>query len=64
MLLRLVRGRSLQQRGLLAAIALTAYAGEYNQPLTLEAGFQLHAPKPVELEVCVRASTRLLGCAL
>ena len=41
------------------AIALTAYAGEYNQQQALQAGFQLHIPKPVEPEELVNAIARL-----
>ncbi|HEY9614025.1 PAS domain S-box protein, partial [Allocoleopsis sp.] len=43
------------------AIALTAYAGEYDQHKALQAGFQLHLAKPVEPEVLVRAIARLVG---
>lgn len=43
------------------AIALTAYAGEYDQQKALQAGFQLHLAKPVEPEVLVRAIARLVG---
>ena len=43
------------------AIALTAYAGEYNQQQALQAGFQLHIAKPVEPEELVRAIARLVG---
>jgi PAS domain S-box-containing protein len=41
------------------AIALTAYAGEYNQQQALQAGFQLHISKPVEPEELVNAIARL-----
>lgn len=41
------------------AIALTAYAGEYNQQQAIQAGFQLHIPKPVEPEELVNAIARL-----
>ncbi|HEY9641467.1 MAG TPA: ATP-binding protein, partial [Coleofasciculaceae cyanobacterium] len=39
----------------IAAIALTAYAGELDQQQSLAAGFQLHLAKPVEPETVIRA---------
>lgn len=54
-LMQQIRRRSPQQGGLVPAIALTAYAGEYDQQQALAAGFQQHIPKPVEPEVLVRA---------
>ena len=62
-LMRQVRALPAQQGGELRAIALTAYAGEYNQQQALEAGFQLHLSKPVEPEVLVSAIARLVGRA-
>lgn len=46
--------------GQVPAIALTAYAGEYNQQQILAAGFQQHLQKPVEPEQLVLAIARLL----
>jgi PAS domain S-box-containing protein len=37
------------------AIALTAYAGDNHERQALAAGFQRHIPKPVDLEVLLRA---------
>ncbi|HEY9692499.1 MAG TPA: ATP-binding protein [Oculatellaceae cyanobacterium] len=51
----------LVQRHEVLAIALTAYAGEYNQQQALKAGFQRHIAKPVEPEVLVRAITDLVN---
>ena len=48
MLLRQVRQLPPAQGGQIPAIALTAYAGEYDQRQALAAGFQKHLPKPVE----------------
>ncbi|WP_423753442.1 ATP-binding protein [Chlorogloeopsis fritschii] len=48
MLLRQVRTLPPEQGGKIPAIALTAYAGEYDQKQALEAGFQLHLAKPIE----------------
>jgi PAS domain S-box-containing protein len=61
MLMRQVRTLSPEEGGEVPAIALTAYAGEYNQQQALAAGFQLHIPKPVEPEELVKAIARLVG---
>jgi CheY-like chemotaxis protein len=45
----------------LVAIALTAYAGEFNQEKALSAGFQQHVAKPVEPERLIHAIVTLLG---
>ena len=45
------------------AIALTAYAGEFNQRHALSAGFQEHVSKPVEPETLVQVIVTLLGQA-
>ncbi|MBW4566145.1 MAG: GAF domain-containing protein [Mojavia pulchra JT2-VF2] len=55
MLIRQIRNRSPEQGGSIPAIALTAYAAEYDQQQALEAGFQQHVPKPVEPEELVKA---------
>ncbi|PAX52611.1 hybrid sensor histidine kinase/response regulator [Brunnivagina elsteri] len=44
------------------AIALTAYAGEYDQKQALTAGFLLHISKPVEPDKLVAAITQILRC--
>ena len=46
-LIRQVRALEAFQ-GVLPAIALTAYAGEAEHALALEAGFQMHLSKPVD----------------
>lgn len=48
MLMRQIRAMPPEQGGQIPAIALTAYAGESNQKLALNAGFQCHLAKPVE----------------
>ncbi|MEA5504489.1 PAS domain S-box protein [Halotia wernerae UHCC 0503] len=48
MLLREVRTRSPEQNGQIPAIALSAYAGDFNQKQALAAGFQKHVSKPAE----------------
>ncbi|MCA1995070.1 MAG: PAS domain S-box protein, partial [Coleofasciculus sp. S288] len=55
-----IRSRSPEQGGLVSAIALTAYAGEYDQQQALHAGFQRHVAKPVEPEALVRAVADLV----
>jgi PAS domain S-box-containing protein len=60
MLMQQIRRRSSQQGGQILAIALTAYAGEYDQRQALKVGFQKHIPKPVEPEVLVNAISELI----
>ncbi|WP_432813045.1 PAS domain S-box protein [Pantanalinema sp. GBBB05] len=60
MLMRQVRSLPPEQGGWVKAIALTAYAGDFNQQQALQAGFQQHVSKPVEPEELVRAISTLL----
>jgi len=59
-LMRQVRALPPDQGGTVPAIALTAYAGEFNQQQALQAGFQQHISKPVEPATLVSAITILL----
>ena len=43
------------------AIALTAYAGEHDRKLSMEAGFNTHIPKPITLTELVRVIGKLIG---
>ncbi|MEP0958698.1 ATP-binding protein [Leptolyngbya sp. FACHB-1515] len=52
MLMQQVRAR--QQEHQIPAIALTAYAGEYDQRQAIAAGFQRHLAKPAEPETLVK----------
>jgi CheY-like chemotaxis protein len=52
-LLREIRGLPPEQGGLIPAIALTAYVGDSNRQQALQAGFQQHIAKPVELDEVV-----------
>lgn len=52
--------RQIRQRSRVPAIALTAYAGEYDQQQALAAGFQNHLAKPVEPEKLVQAIAQLI----
>lgn len=60
-LVRQIRSLVPELGGRVPAIALTAYAGEYNQQQIIAAGFQLHIAKPVEPEDLVRAIAKLLS---
>ncbi|GAB1541220.1 hypothetical protein NUACC21_38900 [Scytonema sp. NUACC21] len=60
MLLRQLRAMPPEQGGALPAIALTAYAGDYDRQKALAAGFQLHVAKPIEPEQLVRAIRSLV----
>lgn len=55
--------RSMQEphKDLIPAIALTAYAGEYNQRQALQAGFQMHLAKPVDPEALAKAISSLVN---
>lgn len=52
-LIQHIRDRPAERGGQIAAIALTAYAGEYNQQQALRAGFQRHVAKPVDPEAFI-----------
>jgi CheY-like chemotaxis protein len=43
------------------AVALTAYAGEEDRRLSIEAGFTAHVAKPITLAELIRVITSLLG---
>ncbi|MBD2296969.1 PAS domain S-box protein [Anabaena sphaerica FACHB-251] len=60
MLMQKVRSLPPEQGGLIPAIALTAYAGEYDQKQALKVGFQKHISKPVEPEALVKAISELI----
>ena len=61
MLVRQVRALPPEQGGQIPAIALTAYAGDFNQKQALAAGFQRHLAKPVEPNELVKAIVTLLS---
>lgn len=60
MLMRQLRSRSPQAGGQTPAIALTAYAGEFDQQQAIAVGFQHHISKPVEPERLVQAIADLI----
>ncbi len=59
MLVKQVRSWSLEQGVEIPAIALTAYAGEYDQKRALSAGFQAHVSKPAEPDQLIAIVTQL-----
>ncbi|MFM2062787.1 MAG: hypothetical protein RLZZ507_2457 [Cyanobacteriota bacterium] len=61
MLMRQVRSWSTEQGGKIPAIALTAYAGEYDQSQAIAAGFQLHLSKPIAREDLVQAIAQVMN---
>ncbi|MBC7969586.1 MAG: PAS domain S-box protein, partial [Verrucomicrobia bacterium] len=62
MLLRQIR--TLEQGRQIPAIALTAYAGEFDRQQAIEAGFQQHIPKPVESEKLISTIRTLCTVSL
>lgn len=60
MLMRQVRLLPSERGGQIPAIALTAYAEDYNQQKAIAAGFQMHIAKPVELRVLLEAIASLV----
>jgi PAS domain S-box-containing protein len=61
MLMRRIRALPPEQGGQVKAIALTAYAGDFNQQQALAAGFQRHLAKPIEPETLILAVSALTG---
>ncbi|MGB6300082.1 MAG: response regulator [Rivularia sp. (in: cyanobacteria)] len=49
-LIRQIRALPSRKGAKIPAIALTAYAGETNQKESLQAGFNLHLPKPIQVD--------------
>ncbi|BAZ31666.1 multi-sensor hybrid histidine kinase [Cylindrospermum sp. NIES-4074] len=60
-LMRQIRTCPPEKGGNIPAIALTAYAGEYNQQQAITAGFQMHITKPAEPSELVAAVVKLTG---
>ena len=59
--IRRVRALETERGRSLPSVALTAYAGEADRAQALEAGFQIHVPKPVEPAALVNAIAGLTG---
>ncbi|RUR86868.1 PAS domain S-box protein [Chlorogloeopsis fritschii PCC 9212] len=60
MLLQQIRALNQEPGKQIPAIALTAYAGEYDQKRAIAAGFQIHLPKPVEPDALLEAIASLI----
>ncbi|MEG4803308.1 PAS domain S-box protein [Microcoleus sp. ARI1-B5] len=60
MLMRQIRALPPEQGGNVLAIALTAYAGDFNQQQAKQAGFQSHLAKPIEPARLIKAIGALL----
>ncbi|MBD2104099.1 GAF domain-containing protein [Leptolyngbya sp. FACHB-261] len=60
MLMKQVRALEAEAKKI-PAIALTAYAGDFNQQQALQAGFQKHISKPVEPSVLITNITALIN---
>lgn len=61
MLMQQIRALSPEEGGNVPAIALTAYAGDFNQRQALQAGFQQHLAKPIEPDELIKAIATLVG---
>ncbi len=59
--IRRVRALGIERGRPLPSVALTAYAGEADRALALEAGFQLHVSKPVEPAALINVIADLTG---
>ncbi|MBO3461472.1 PAS domain-containing protein [Aetokthonos hydrillicola Thurmond2011] len=60
-LIRQVRALSPEDGGNIRAAALTAYIREQDSQMAIAAGFQIHIPKPVELDQLLRVIANLAG---
>jgi len=59
-LIRQMRTWTAEQGGAIPAIALTAFARQYDREQALQAGFQLHLPKPLNAEEFIAAVVELV----
>jgi CheY-like chemotaxis protein len=60
-LIKKVRSLPLPQGGIIPAIALTAYAGEFDREQVLAAGFQQHLSKPIDPETLIETVAVLVS---
>jgi CheY-like chemotaxis protein len=63
-LMRRVREAEAARGTLTPAVALTAYAGDGDRALALEAGYQLHVAKPVDPAALIALIADLVGRGL
>ncbi|MEG4507874.1 PAS domain S-box protein [Microcoleus sp. F6_B4] len=61
MLLGQVRALPPERGGLIPAIALTAYAGEFDRQQALQAGFQRHLAKPIDPDELIKTIAALMS---
>jgi PAS domain S-box-containing protein len=59
MLIKQIRSRPPDKGGTIPAIALTAYAGDFDRQQALQAGFQQHLTKPLDPEAFINAIAEL-----
>ncbi len=64
MLMQHIRKLPPEQNGQVKAIALTAYAGDFNLQQALQAGFQRHIAKPVEPQALVETIATLCAAII
>jgi CheY-like chemotaxis protein len=62
-LIRKLRELEADRGGYIPAVALTAYARESDRILALEAGFQVHLPKPFDPDELVNVVAQLAECS-
>lgn len=60
MLMKTIRSRSIEQGGQIPAIALSAYAGEFERQKAIESGFQRHLPKPIDVDALIQMIAQLV----
>jgi CheY-like chemotaxis protein/anti-sigma regulatory factor (Ser/Thr protein kinase) len=60
MLIQQIRSRPPHRGGKIRAIAVTAYARDFDQQKAYQSGFQAHITKPVEPEILIKAIINLL----
>ncbi|BAY37037.1 two-component hybrid sensor and regulator [Nostoc sp. NIES-2111] len=60
-LMRQIRMWAKEQGGEIPAIALTAFARQYDREQALQAGYQLHLPKPLNAEELIAAVAKLVS---
>jgi CheY-like chemotaxis protein len=61
-LIKTIRGQTSQPYHQIPAIALTAYAGEWDCQQAISAGFQYHVAKPIDQSQVITLIIKLLEC--
>ncbi|MEP0803636.1 response regulator [Funiculus sociatus GB2-A5] len=60
-LIRQVRALDAEAGGQIPAVAITAYVSDRERQLAIDAGFQMHLAKPVDLTQLIRVVANLTG---